>query len=381
MSTSSRASAESPARGDPAEAEFTRLFNLSLDLLCVAGLDGYFKRVNPSWTRVLGWSEAELLARPVAEFMHPEDRERTLQARAGLARGMPVQGLENRYRCKDGSWRWLSWQSVAEPGAGTVFAVARDITERRRLDQEQLVTGKLESAGILAGGLAHDFNNLLTSLSLNLEMLPCCGAVTAQQLHHLQQAQSALQSAKALTDQLIALVDGGVAKRKVCDLRETLRASMDLALAGAGSRGSCRLAGDLWPVNVDAARIAQVVRGLVLNARDATPAGGEIRLEAENISLPKPAAPVPGAGDWVRIRIVDNGAGIPPDVLPRVFDPYFSTKQRGAQKGMGLGLTTCRVILREHGGAIAIESDPARGTTVTCHLPAWREGTGGDATA
>jgi signal transduction histidine kinase len=255
-----------------------------------------------------------------------------------------------------------------------VFAVARDITERRRVDQERFVTGKLESAGILAGGLAHDFNNLLTSLSLNLEMLPCCGPTTRDQQQHLQQAHFALNSAKALTDQLIALVDGGVVKRKVCDLRETLRASMDLALAGSGIRGECRLADGLCLVKVDEARIAQVVRGLMMNARDATPAGGEIRLEAENVSLPAGAAGVPGPGEWVRIRIVDSGSGIPPDVLPKVFDPYFSTKQRGAQKGMGLGLTTCRVILREHGGAIAIESDAARGATVTCHLPAWREG-------
>src|SRR5438045_1439230 len=94
--------------------DYNRMFNLSLDLLCIAGLDGYFKRVNPSWTRVLGWSEAELLSRPVADFIHPEDRERTLQARANLAKGIPLRGFENRYLCKDGSHRWLSWQSNLE---------------------------------------------------------------------------------------------------------------------------------------------------------------------------------------------------------------------------------------------------------------------------
>jgi PAS domain S-box-containing protein len=133
-----------------AVADRERHFDLSIDLLCIAGLDGYFRRVNASWTRVLGWSQSELLAQPVESFMHPDDRAQTLRARAGLAQGAPVRGLENRYRCKDGSYRWLSWQSTIEPGGSTVFAVARDITEQRRIEQELLVTGKPESTTIFS---------------------------------------------------------------------------------------------------------------------------------------------------------------------------------------------------------------------------------------
>jgi PAS domain S-box-containing protein len=371
MSVSPSPTSERTESAGRAEADFTRLFNLSLDLLCIAGFDGYFRRVNPSWTRVLGWSEAELLSRPVVEFMHPDDRERTLAARAGLARGTPVQGLENRYLCKDGTYRWLAWQSVAEPGATTVFAVARDITDQRRADQEHLVLGKLEAAGVLAAGIAHDFNNLLASLTLNVDMVPHAGPITPEQAVYLQQAKRSLTSASALTGQLIALVDGGVARRDVRDLKQLLEVSLELALDGAGLRRECRLANDLWPVEVDEARIAQVIRGLVLNAREATPAGGTVRLEADNVVLP--AAPAPGtpAREWVRIRVTDTGSGIAPEIVPKVFDPYFSTKQRGAQKGMGLGLTHCRVVIREHGGTIAIESRPNAGTTVTVCLPAW----------
>ena len=357
-------------RAERAEADFTRLFDLSLDLLCVAGFDGYFRRVNPSWTRVLGWSEAELLSRPVAEFMHPDDRERTLAARAALARGTPVQGLENRYVCKDGTYRWLAWQSVAEPEATTVFAVARDITDRRRAEQDQLVLSKLEAAGVLAAGIAHDFNNLLASLTLNVDMVPHSGPITSEQAAYLKQAKHSLHAASALTAQLIALVDGGVARREVCDLKRLLEVSLDLALDGSGLRRECRLAHDLWPVEVDETRIAQVIRGLVLNAREATPGGGTVGLAAENVVLPA-ANPGDPARDWVRIRVTDTGSGIAPEIVPKVFDPYFSTKQRGAQKGMGLGLTHCRVVVREHGGTIAIESLPNAGTTVTVCLPAW----------
>jgi PAS domain S-box-containing protein len=355
-----------------AESDFTRLFNLSLDLLCIAGLDGYFRRVNPSWTRVLGWSEAELLARPVASFMHPEDRERTLEARQGLARGIPVCGLENRYLCKDGSYRWLSWQSIAEPRDQTVFAVARDITDRRQLDHERLVRSKLDATRILAGGIAHDFNNLLTGVGLNLDMVTFAGPVTEGQAEHIRRAQHALQVAKALTDRLVALANSGDSQPAACDLRVLLQSSAELVLTGAGLEHACHIAPDLWAVKADELQIAEVIRGLLLNAREACTAGQRVQLVAENVT----GAGVPQlgeadtAGRWVRIQVSDTGAGIAAGVLSKVFDPYFSTKQRGAQKGMGLGLTTCRAIVEAHGGRITLESQAGRGTTVTCLLPA-----------
>jgi PAS domain S-box-containing protein len=352
------------------EADLTRLFNLSLDLLCVAGFDGYLRRVNPSWIRVLGWTEAELLARPVADFMHPDDREIALQARAGLAEGFPVIGLENRYRCKDGSYRWLSWQSVAEPGAATVFAVARDVTERRQIDHEQLVMSKLESTGILAGGVAHDFNNLLTGLALNLDMVRLGGAISPMQAQNLQRAREIVDVAKSLTDQLIAFSGNAGSTRTVADLKEILKDASNAALLGADLIFECRLAADLWRVEVDAPQFAQVIRGLILNAREALPARGTVTVRADNVVLPTASGPEASGGEWVRICVIDDGVGIPPEVMSKVFDPYFSTKQRGSRKGMGLGLTICRVVIRRHGGSLTIESRPNEGTTVTCLLPA-----------
>jgi PAS domain S-box-containing protein len=363
-----------PTAGDralQAEEDFARLFNLSLDLLCIAGLDGFFKRVNPSWTRVLGWSEAELLARPVETFMHPEDRERTLQARAGLARGKPVRGLENRYLCKDGSFRWLSWQSVTEPGAATVFCVARDITERRQLDREHMIRSKLEAGGVLAGGIAHDFNNVLAGLMLSLDMVPLVGPANPAQQQHLRDAINAVWAAKSLTDQLLLLTGGAGSRREVCHLEPVLRAWTELVLGGSGRRYECRVAPDLWPVEADPAQIAQVVRGLLLNAREATPPGGVVTVSARNILLPATSSSNTPTGECVEIHIVDTGAGIPAEVLPKVFDPYFSTKPRGVQKGMGLGLTLCRIVLQEHGGSIVIDSPAEGGTDVVCRLPAW----------
>ncbi len=352
------------------EADLTRLFNLSLDLLCVAGFDGYLRRVNPSWTRVLGWTEAELLSRPVADYMHPDDRELTLQARAGLAKGTLVTGLENRYRCKDGSYRWLSWQSVPESGAATVFAVARDVTERRQMDHEQLVMSKLESTGILAGGVAHDFNNLLTGLALNLDMVRLGGTINPMQAQNLQRAIEIVDVAKVLTDQLTAFSGNARATRTVVDLKEILKDATNAALVGSELKCDLQIAADLRRAEVDAAQFAQAIRSLILNAREALPAHGTVTVRADNVLQPIASGPAKSGGEWVRICVTDEGVGITPDVMAKVFDPYFSTKQRGSQKGMGLGLTICRDVIRRHGGSLAIESRPQEGTTVTCLLPA-----------
>lgn len=349
-----------------------RLFDLSMDLLCVAGLDGYFKQVNPSWTRVLGWSREELLARPVEDFMHPEDRERTLQARAGLAQGVPVRGLENRYLCKDGSFRWLSWQSSIEPGAGTVFAVARDITAQRQADQERMILGKLESTGILAGGIAHDFNNLLASLSLNMELIGMIDPLSDRQRAILVRALDAIQLGQSLTGQLLTFAQPATSARRPTDLKTLLRRSLDLALSGSNIRGECQVVADLWPADVDEALLGQTLRNLVLNAREAIPGGGTVRLHADNRVLGDPDGLGLPPGNYVRISISDEGPGMSPDTLPKVFDPYFSTKQRGSQKGMGLGLTICHAVIKRHGGVITIDSRPGKGTTVHCHLPASR---------
>lgn len=352
------------------ESDRELLFRLSLDLLCIAGFDGYFKQVNPSWTRVMGWSEEELLARPIVEFMHPDDRARTLAAREQLAHGVPLAALENRYLCKDGSYRWLSWKSSASPEAGTVFAVARDITGQRRADQEKLISSKLESAGTLVGGIAHDFNNLLASVLLNVEMIDLVGTLNPQQLRHLQDALATLQGACDLTRRLISFTQSEISEGKAVQLGPLLRHALNLALAGRTSRGECRIAADLWPATVDARQITQLIQNLAANACEAMGRGGRVQLVAENFVATEGGEGGLAAGNYIRISVIDEGAGIAEEALPRIFDPYFSTKPRGTAKGMGLGLTICHTIVQNHRGVITVESEPGKGTRVDCFLPA-----------
>jgi CheY-like chemotaxis protein len=189
----------------------------------------------------------------------------------------------------------------------------------------------------------------------------------------LLEAKHAVLAAKVLTQQLITFSRGGASVRQPADLAALLRESVPLALSGSNVGSEIWLAADLWRVDVDVGQLGQVVRNLVLNAREAMPSGGVVSLRAENVVLSPGIGPALPPGEYVQIRVSDQGCGIPPEVLPKIFDPYFSTKLRGTQKGMGLGLTICHSVVQKHAGAITVESTLAAGTTFHVFLPASRQ--------
>jgi signal transduction histidine kinase len=224
-------------------------------------------------------------------------------------------------------------------------AVLDDITEHKRADEDRLILNTLESTGILAAGIAHDFNNLLTMILLNLELAQTLIPPGEELAHHLEQAKQAGLMATGLTQQLVTFAAGGAPVRKLTRLVELIEASVLLAASGSRLRCDFSLAEDLWPAEVDAIQIGQVIRNLVLNAREAKPTGGAISVRAENVVLGPSENPSLPPGDYVRVSVTDWGGGIPKEVLPKIFDPYFSTKQRGTQKGMGLGLSICHTVI------------------------------------
>jgi two-component system cell cycle sensor histidine kinase/response regulator CckA len=252
-------------------------------------------------------------------------------------------------------------------------AALDDITEHKRAEEDRLILNKLESTGILAAGIAHDFNNLLTMILLNLELAQTLIPPGEELAHHLEQAKQAGLMATGLTQQLVTFAAGGAPIRKLTCLSEVIQDSVRLAASGSRLRCDFSLAEDLWPAEVDAGQIGQVIRNLVLNAREAKPAGGVISVRAENVVLGPSGNPSLPPGDYVRVSVTDWGGGISKEVLPKIFDPYFSTKQRGTQKGMGLGLSICHTVIQKHGGAIAVESEPGVGATFRLHLPASRK--------
>jgi PAS domain S-box-containing protein len=252
-------------------------------------------------------------------------------------------------------------------------AVLADITEINRAEADRLILSKLESTGILAGGIAHDFNNLLTVILMNLELGQMAIPAGNELAQRLEDAKRAILLARGLTQQLITFAPGGAPVMKATSLSGLIRESVRLALSGSPVRGDFVLADELWAADVDAGQIAQVIRNLAQNAREAMPQGGMLAVRACNFVLGAGEQPSLPPGKYVGVSIADQGMGIAKELLPKIFNPYFSTKQRGEQKGMGLGLTICHSVIEKHGGAITVESTVGAGTTFRIYLPASRK--------
>jgi PAS domain S-box-containing protein len=263
--------------------------------------------------------------------------------------------------------------------SGTVVSVietVRNITERHLLEAERLKTQKLEAIGTLAGGIAHDFNNLLQGVFGYVSMAKMSGDKPAEISGLLEKAEQALSMSVNLTNQLLTFAKGGKPVIENTDLRPVIENAANFALSG--SRCSCRLdiAQNLWSAEADAGQIGQVIQNIVLNASEAMPEGGSIDISATNVEVPEQSnILLPEGGKFLKIVIQDIGAGIPEKDQPRIFDPYFTTKQ----KGSGLGLATSYSIIKNHRGTIEVQSKPDSGTAFTIHLPANERGNGENA--
>jgi two-component system cell cycle sensor histidine kinase/response regulator CckA len=250
--------------------------------------------------------------------------------------------------------------------------IYQDITDRKHMEEERQHLAKLESVGTLAGGIAHDFNNILTAILGNISLARMTEKPESELQDMLADAEKASLRAKDLTQQLLTFAKGGAPVKKLASLTELIKDTASFALRG--SNVTCRfcLPDDLWQAEIDEGQISQVLNNLVINARQSMPAGGTIEVRAENMEITGkqrlgsrlPLEP----GDYIRIMVKDQGTGILEEHLPRIFDPYFTTKQTGS----GLGLATSYSIVRSHCGHISIESKVGIGSTFYVYLPASR---------
>jgi len=252
------------------------------------------------------------------------------------------------------------------------LCIARDITDRRLLEERLLQSEKVESVGRLAGGIAHDFNNLLTAILGYTELLLSDRAPSDPDRSDLEEIQKAGQRAAALTQQLLAYSRKQVLVPKEVDLNQTV--SNLRGMLARLIREDISLSAQLSPepaiIKIDPTQLEQVILNLVLNARDALPSGGSISLEVARARLSARDVPpdqLAHTGEYVRLRVVDNGVGIAPEVKPHLFEPFFTTKEIG--KGTGLGLASVYGIVRQSNGFIDVESEPGRGTTFIMHFP------------
>jgi PAS domain S-box-containing protein len=246
-----------------------------------------------------------------------------------------------------------------------VVLVFRDITEKQKIEQELLKTQKLESLGILAGGIAHDFNNILTAILTNVTLAKVI-ATDERTVQKLTTVEKATQQAKDLTQQLLTFSRGGAPIKKTTSIGELIQDTAGFALRGSNVICRFSMPDDLWPVEIDEGQISQVINNLIINADQAMPEGGVLEIQVENVIITPQQQISLAPGKYISISIRDQGVGIPQQHLQKVFDPYFTTKQ----KGSGLGLATTYSIIKHHNGHISVESQPGKGSTFIIWLPA-----------
>jgi PAS domain S-box-containing protein len=349
-----------------AQAVQERFFHLSLDMLCVASFEGYFLRCNPAFTRVLGFTEEELCARPIVSFVHRDDLPGTMRAFETLFAGEAVIDFENRYFRKDGEIRWISWRATSDPSRDEIHAVARDVTERKRLEAQLRHSQKMEAVGQLAGGIAHDFNNLVHAIQANSEFARAKLPAGSPICEHLEEIDRATQRAADLTRRVLAFAGNQKPRSELVCLESLveealplLRRLLPIGICVEFERAGRSGAGAA--VHGDPGQLEQVLMNLCLNARDAIAERGTIRVRVDAEEPADSSRPV------VRLVVADDGCGMTPEVRERLFEPFFTTKEPG--KGTGLGLATVYGIVRQHGGRIEVASEPGVGATFTVELP------------
>jgi len=354
-------------------------WQLSPDLLGALNSNGYFETSNPAWQTILGWSEADVASMSIFELLHPDDVEHT---RAGFELtlvGQPAIRFANRYRCKDGSYRWISWVGIQEDGF--VYCTGRDITAERAAEielataQESLrQSQKMEAIGQLTGGIAHDFNNLLTGIigALDLTRNRMAKGQSEDIPRFMDAASACAQRAAALTHRLLAFARRQPLNTKPNDINHIVANMEELLHRTLGEQIELQtaLAGDLWTAFTDANQLENAVLNLAINARDAMPSGGRLTVETENTQLDSAYTSLHNdvePGEYVVVSVSDTGTGMHPDVVAKALDPFFTTKPMG--EGTGLGLSTIYGFIKQSRGHLRIYSELGFGTTVKLYLP------------
>ena len=365
-------------RVDERTRERDRIWRNSPDLMGVLGADGVFTDVNPAWASILGWPPADVVGKRIDALVHPDDRANAENALVRASVGV-LPTFECRVLHLDGSYRSVAW--TAAPEGNAIFAFGRDITPDKEqkmalaLAEEQLrQSQKMEAIGQLTGGIAHDFNNMLASVYGSIQLIQ--RKVETGKLEGidtlLERASASTQRATSLTQRLLAF-----ARRQSLDIRRVdvvhlVESLEEMLVRTIGPTMSLKidLAADLWSARIDAGQLENALLNLVINARDAMPEGGHLSIEAENVEIDAAHAASQvevNAGDYVVVRVTDDGAGMPAKVIARVFEPFFTTKPIG--QGTGLGLSMVYGFVKQAGGHIRIQSEVGSGTTVSLFLP------------
>ncbi len=368
----------SEARAKEERERFRALVELGSDIIAMTDKYSVVTYISPSVTRVLGYTPEELIGQPGLAFVHPDD---SAPAKAHLEAVLHQPGATRaetlRARHTDGTWRYLevvTANRLDEPSVGALVSNFRDLTDRRRLEEQLLASQRMEAVGRLAGGVAHDFNNILTAILGHAELLREVVEAEGPAAEELQEIRVAATRATMLTQQLLAFSRKQILQPKVLDVNALMSdlEKMLRRLIGEDVALETRFDPAVDRIRADRSQLERAIVNLVLNARDAMPEGGRVTLATANEELAIETAttetPARGPGRYVMLAVTDTGVGMDADVQAHLFEPFYTTKERG--KGTGLGLATVYGMVRQSGGHVTVESAPGKGSTFRVYLPA-----------
>ncbi len=341
----------------------------------IIDVNGCILSVNLAWEAFMGYAEKDVLHSKYTDFLSSSDADKF---ESFLTRSSGnCHSLELDVRKKDGSSARILFNGFQEIDnknkVQTIFCIIYDITEKLLLQEQILKNQQLEFTATLAGGIAHDFNNLMMTIMGNLSLAQLYLNPDDKASKILQKAELTCNQAKELINKFIVLSKGSHPSKKPLSIVNLLRKTIKTFENRPGIQFVFESSDNLWNSNADESLISYAIENLLSNAIQAMPNGGKVHIQASNItSQGKQQIPVNSLipNNYIHIRVIDQGLGIPPEHLPRIFDPYYTTKELGPQKGMGLGLTTVYSIIHKHDGYISIKSELNKGTTVDIYIPA-----------
>jgi two-component system, cell cycle sensor histidine kinase and response regulator CckA len=356
-----------------AEELYRSLLHSSADAIVIYDLQGMAQYVSPVFTKMFGWEQEEVEGKKIP-FLPESEMEATLSIiKCLVENGIPCHGFETKRFTKDGKTIDVSISAsrfedhIGQPSG--ILVILRDISDRKRLEEQLHLVQRMEAIGTLAGGIAHDFNNLMMGILGNISLMMCDMDSTSAHFRNLQNVEQLVQSGTKLTGQLLGYARKGKYEPKTVDLNHVVRDSVETF---GRTRKEVTINLDLAPeqivADVDRSQIEQVLFNLYINAADAMSRGGELYVQTtvvEHTDLTeKPYSPKPGK--YLKLQVTDSGIGMDPETQKRIFDPFFTTKEIG--RGTGLGLASVYGIVKSHGGYIDVVSEKGKGTTFCIYL-------------
>jgi PAS domain S-box-containing protein len=367
-----RVSAERARRRS--DARLRAMVESSLDAVAISDRHGTLKFVSPSGRQLLGHDRPRPTRPRLADLVHPEDLSR---ARLALAECAAVEGraetLELRLRHSDGGWRWfeaVARSLLSEPAIRGVLISARDVTQRRAIEEQLRQAQRMEAIGQLTGGIAHDFNNLLTIVVGNLDLLKRELDPDGRQRELVDSVYQAAERGAALVRHLLAFSRKQTLSPRALDPNSLVKDTIELLKRSLGNRVQLdmELGERLWTCHVDAAQLQSALLNLAVNGRDAMPDGGRLGISTRNTYLRGGEEVAAGVGaPHVCVSVHDTGTGVAPEIRARIFEPFFSTKEPG--RGTGLGLSMVFGFVKQSRGHIRLESTLGQGSTFLLYFP------------